>query len=677
MTRFSSRLITFFFYLVLSLLSFLRQESLAAPTLNLVSARDHIEGSFTTQHSVYADADRIYLSSAQGTLFVLSRDRAANFPLIQTIHVGTPLSAVRGDSQYIFVSCGDGKLRVYRKDHPLLTPVATIQVASFRLDELGVVGDDIYVVAGATLAVNPDGQRFYVSPLNPGEFVTRIKIGTWQIAQTYPISFIQDTIQAIDIQTGQVVASVPGGGRGRTLYTNGTILTQTNPGCCGLGIAVRNASTLALQQVINQTVANAVTQYDKWLVGGDEAGRVLVFNSDENPSSQYGFIFLTQLTGHTNPEDIEIRSLWKDDHDDLIFAGSSWGNDQTRGPNLPSFFVLEFKDTSVSNLPLFKINAGGDRVGGFDGNPYQVDNRFQGGKTWRFPERSFINTEDPEVYKDVRYSTSEFSYFLPAPIGNYNLKLRFAEGDPGWLGQSSFSVSVNGSTVLNNFDIGTSAGGVYVALDKTFPVTVSNGSGVNVTFRNQSGGRAMVSALELSPGSAPTPTPTPTPQPTPLPQGVRRFGINSGAGVYTSPITGDVFLADTAFNGGGRTWTWTRNFTTIPGTREQPNLYTSVRFTHSNFSYNLGGEDGGYVVRLRFFEGDESFAGKSPFTVSINGIKVLEHFDVATQAGGPYKVIDKDFFVNARNGDGVTIKFTDETREGRAMVSAIELFKVN
>jgi len=39
-------------------------------------------------------------------------------------------------------------------------------------------------------------------------------------------------------------------------------------------------------------------------------------------------------------EDIEIRSLWIDGYDDLVLAGSSWGNPTSRSPYLPSFFVL-------------------------------------------------------------------------------------------------------------------------------------------------------------------------------------------------------------------------------------------------------------------------------------------------------------------------------------------------
>jgi len=40
-------------------------------------------------------------------------------------------------------------------------------------------------------------------------------------------------------------------------------------------------------------------------------------------------------------EDIEIRALWTDNVDNLVFAGSTWGNDQSRSPSLPAFFVLD------------------------------------------------------------------------------------------------------------------------------------------------------------------------------------------------------------------------------------------------------------------------------------------------------------------------------------------------
>ena len=66
-----------------------------------------------------------------------------------------------------------------------------------------------------------------------------------------------------------------------------------------------------------------------------------MFDLRQNPSPLVSSADLRQLTGHTGIEDIEIRALWKDNLDNLIFAGSSWGNGGFRGPSLPSFFVLE------------------------------------------------------------------------------------------------------------------------------------------------------------------------------------------------------------------------------------------------------------------------------------------------------------------------------------------------
>jgi hypothetical protein len=68
---------------------------------------------------------------------------------------------------------------------------------------------------------------------------------------------------------------------------------------------------------------------------------------------------LRQVTGHTGIEDIEIRALWADHLDTLIFAGSSWGNDQSRGPLLPSFFVLE----TVSSASLSKSSPANQTTG--------------------------------------------------------------------------------------------------------------------------------------------------------------------------------------------------------------------------------------------------------------------------------------------------------------------------
>ena len=318
----------------------------AQVTVQLVSARDQIEGSFTTPQSVYADRDRIYLASFQGKLFVLARDQAANFPVIEVVQDTTaPLTAVRGDSRNLYVTSSDGNLRVYRKENPLVL-TATVPLSGFGLSSVALEGNNLYVSRGqAILAV--DKNHVYVSEFNPGDVALEIGKKTFAPTLTYGETFEHNTTVVFDRRTGNRILGITNppalGGRlgGVALYADRDILVQTTPGCCGLGIFIYDPDTLTLDQVIGRHFTNTVTRSDSWLIAGNEGGQVDVFDLAQNPSPLISTVDLRLLTGHTGIEDIEIRALWKDNVDNLIFAGSSWGNDQSRGPTLPAFFVLE------------------------------------------------------------------------------------------------------------------------------------------------------------------------------------------------------------------------------------------------------------------------------------------------------------------------------------------------
>src|SRR5437762_165410 len=102
--------------LVWACVSSLSAQSLTrpGPILTLVSAKS-IPGNFLGPQAVYADKDRIYLASYQGKLFVLARDRAAGFPLVEIVDVSPfPLTAVRGDEQFVYVTSQEGTLATYR-----------------------------------------------------------------------------------------------------------------------------------------------------------------------------------------------------------------------------------------------------------------------------------------------------------------------------------------------------------------------------------------------------------------------------------------------------------------------------------------------------------------------------------------------------------------------------------
>jgi N-acetylneuraminic acid mutarotase len=315
---------------------------LPGQTLELVSARDHVPGSFLNDRAVYADRNRIYLGSAQGKLFVLARDRASNFPIVQTIDLGVPITGVRGDDDRLYVTSPAG-MRIFTKGSSL-SPADSLAPSTY-LGTVALFEGKIYVTVGqATLAVDTD--RLYLSQLNEGEVAWEIDKTTLQVTRTYGAAFIVDRTVVYDRLTGAEEARIPNpvpmlGSRGQpNLYAKGQSIIQTQPGCCGRGITIVKGPDFVESEFIPEPFANAVATVENGLLAGTETGAVEHFDLQNQLDQK---LDLRALTGHFGGEDIEIRSLWADGLDDLVFAGSSWGNDASRGPSLPSFFVLRLR----------------------------------------------------------------------------------------------------------------------------------------------------------------------------------------------------------------------------------------------------------------------------------------------------------------------------------------------
>lgn len=107
---------------------------------------------------------------------------------------------------------------------------------------------------------------------------------------------------------------------------------------------------------------------------------------------------------------------------------------------------------------------------------------------------NILNTTDPKLYQTERWGS--FSYQFAVPNGSYNVVLKFAEIYWTGVGQRIFNVSINGSPVLSNFDIVAAAGAPLTAIDKTFPVTVTNQL-VTIQFTRGSADNPKVSAVEI------------------------------------------------------------------------------------------------------------------------------------------------------------------------------------
>jgi hypothetical protein len=307
----------------------------------VVSVRDHIPGSFG-HRNIWADRDRIYLGSAQGSLFVLARDRAADFPIVQTIDIGVPISGVRGDAERLYVTAVDGQLRVYAKGSSL--SLVTTRAYSTYLGSLEVFQDKLYLGVAGELAVDSD--RLYLAQLNEGEVALEVDKGTLEVTRTYGQTFVQGRTVVYDRLTGAAGATIPyppvqlGPPGQPTLYPNGNRLIETVPGCCGLGITILQAPEFVESEFIPEPNTNVIVAVQHGFWSGMETGEIGYFDSQNHLVQKLN---LRTLTGHTGSEDIEIRALWADGFDDLVFAASSWGNDASRGPTLPAFFVLRLK----------------------------------------------------------------------------------------------------------------------------------------------------------------------------------------------------------------------------------------------------------------------------------------------------------------------------------------------
>jgi hypothetical protein len=102
------------------------------------------------------------------------------------------------------------------------------------------------------------------------------------------------------------------------------------------------------------------------------------------------------------------------------------------------------------------------------------------------------------VYQSERYGTnaSAFNYSIPVPNGSYNVSLDFAETILTGPGKRVFGASIGGTPVLTNFDIYAAAGGMNIAVVKTFTTTVSNGT-LNIQFTPGSIDNPKVNGIEV------------------------------------------------------------------------------------------------------------------------------------------------------------------------------------
>lgn len=111
---------------------------------------------------------------------------------------------------------------------------------------------------------------------------------------------------------------------------------------------------------------------------------------------------------------------------------------------------------------------------------YRGETGFSGGAT-AATSSNVVGTADDPLYQNERYGN--FTYSAALPAGRYAVTLKLSENYWDNPGQRVFDVLAEGQRVLSGVDIRAEAGAKFVPLDKTFIVTVADGS-LNLAFQS-------------------------------------------------------------------------------------------------------------------------------------------------------------------------------------------------
>ncbi|MDF7808856.1 malectin [Pontiellaceae bacterium B12219] len=121
--------------------------------------------------------------------------------------------------------------------------------------------------------------------------------------------------------------------------------------------------------------------------------------------------------------------------------------------------------------------------------------------------------------------------------------------------------------------------------------------------------------------------------------------INCGGGTFSS-TSGIIYEADTLFSGGGVD-AFSGN--AVANTDDDP-LYNTARSKSGFAGYNIPVTNGNYTVMLQFAETYWTAANKRIFSVSIEGIPVIQNLDLFATAPGKWVAYNRTFPVAVSDG---------------------------
>ncbi len=297
------------------------------------------------------------------------------------------------------------------------------------------------------------------------------------------------------------------------------------------------------------------------------------------------------------------------------------------------------------------------------GRTWQPDAYYTGGQSRNIPPGRFLEAvPDPGFLRTFREGA--FHYDIPVREGTYEVHLYFAEtqfGDANSRGAETgrlFRLAVNGHIVFDLFDVAAEAGAQNRLLERVYKDVRPAADGkIHLNFDGVSE-MAILNAAEIL-ASAPGRT-----------RPVRVVASETSV----TDANGQTWSAD-QYSIGGRLVK--RSDGQVESVSSQ--LFEGERY--GNFSYHIPLAPGKYSVRLFFAEtwfgsklpfAPSELIGARVFNVFANGVALLRDFDIAREAQGSKKGIEKTFENLEPNAQGkIVLEFVPV--RNYAEVNAIEV----
>ncbi len=163
--------------------------------------------------------------------------------------------------------------------------------------------------------------------------------------------------------------------------------------------------------------------------------------------------------------------------------------------------LLTFTISHAALNDTIRVNSGGSAYTDSAGHAWAADSGFTGGQVYSATS-TIANTPDQALYQDERWDSQNFSYNFNVDPGSYVVSLYEASLYSGVCnsGGRVFDVSINGDTVLKNYDMYNEVGCLYAQI-KPYVVVTTDGK-INITFILGSASNPKIDAISIVPGTS-------------------------------------------------------------------------------------------------------------------------------------------------------------------------------